>query len=322
MRCLITGITGFVGPHLAELLKQHGHEVIGTASRSSPERNRLAYEVIPVDIGDHDAVLRVIREVKPERVYHLAAQSSPRLSLERPAETFRSNLDGTINLLVALHEVNSSARVLLAGSIGSYGIPRPENLPIMEEHPFAPRNPYAASKAAADLTGYQWWAAYGLHVVRTRASQHTGPGQTAEFVCSDWARQIAAIDAGLAEPVLRVGNINVKRDFCDVRDVVRAYELLLESGRPGEAYNVGSGHATALSDIIELLVACCRVPISVTAESDRLRADDPAATYLSIEKIQRDTGWTPELPLSTTLRDLYRYWQNVLHGASRELAAD
>jgi GDP-4-dehydro-6-deoxy-D-mannose reductase len=282
----------------------------------------LPFELVPVDVADAGAVCKLIERVRPDRIYHLAAQSSPKISLECPTETFATNLGGTINLLLALREVNPSARMLFVGSIAQYGTPRPESLPIVEEHPFCPRSPYASSKAAADLLAYQWYVSYGMHVVRARPSQHTGPGQPPEFVCSDFARQVAFIDAGLSEPVLRVGDISVKRDFCDVRDVVRSYELLLEHGKPGEAYNVGSGRATSLQDIVETLVSFSRIPITITVQQDRLRRDDPPTTYLSIEKIQRDTGWSPNVPLHDTLRDLSVYWQQELANASAAMVAD
>jgi GDP-4-dehydro-6-deoxy-D-mannose reductase len=321
MRCLITGASGFVGPHLASLLHAHGHEVIGTTHVDRPHA-QLSFKTFPVDVGDSNAVRKLIDEVRPDRIYHLAAQSSPKISLERPTETFATNLGGTINLLLAVREIKPEARMLFVGSIAEYGIPRPENLPIVEEHAFAPRSPYASSKAAADLLVYQWHVSYGMHVVRARPSQHTGPGQPPEFVCSDFARQIAAIDAGLAQPVLRVGDISVRRDFCDVRDVVRSYELLLERGRAGEAYNVGSGRATSLREIVDVLVSFSRVPISVEVQAERLRRDDPAATYLSIEKIQRDTGWVPEYKLDETLRDLSVYWQRNLTASPTAMVAD
>ena len=184
------------------------------------------------------------------------------------------------------------------------------------DHPFAPRNPYAVSKAAADLLGFQFFVNHNLPVIRVRSANHTGPGQPPSFVCSDFARQVAAVELGVAPPELHVGNIDLLRDFCDVRDVVRAYATLAEKGIAGEAYNVSSGRAVSLQTIVDILVAFSSRPIQIVRDLQRTRVNDVKEEYASIDKLVSQTGWTPQYDLATTLRDLYQYWIAALKPAS------
>lgn len=312
MRCLITGATGFVGRHLTNLLLAQGHQVAGAHSRAGAAADCTNLELYCCNLTDSGGMASLVKKFCPDRVYHLAAFSSPIQSLSNERAVYDTNFLGTLNLLRAVRDGAPEARVLLVGSAQCYGVVRESDLPIREEQPFAPRSPYAVSKAAADLLGFQYFATDGMHIVRARPANHTGPGQSPSYVCSDFARQVAAIELGLAPPELRVGNIEVSRDFSDVRDVVCAYALLLEKGRSGEAYNIGSGRAVALKEIVGTLTSFCSRPVSVNVEHKRIRANDAKSIYVSLEKISAHTGWVPGYELRTTLRDLFDSWITVL----------
>ena len=305
-------ITGFVGAHLTELLLGRGHQVLGLSNDQVEMKGRAGLTQYRCELTDGAAMAELVRQLQPEQVYHLAAMSSPAESLGKERFVYEVNFLGTLNLLDAVRSQAAGARVLLVGSTQCYGEVGEAELPIREECRFAPRNPYAVSKAAADLLGFQFHARYRLHVVRARPANHTGPGQTTAFVCSDFARQMAAIELGLAPPELRVGNIDVRRDFCDVRDVVEAYALLLDKGCPGEAYNIGVGQAVALREIVEILASFCSRPVKITVDATRVRADDPKVLYVSNAKLVAETGWRPRYEIGATLRDLFDYWLDAL----------
>jgi GDP-4-dehydro-6-deoxy-D-mannose reductase len=312
MRCLITGATGFVGAHLTELLLARGDEVYGACWPEPVPESRPGVNLRLCNITDAAGLLGFVREAQPDQVYHLAGLSSPLDSLAHQRASYETNFFGALNLLDAVRQAAPKARVLLVGSSQCYGAPKAAALPITEQQPFAPLNPYAVSKAAADLLGFQFFSAYGVHVLRARPANHTGPGQPPSFVCSDFARQVAAIELGMAPAELRVGNIEVRRDFSDVRDVVRAYVALVERGRSGEAYNVGSGRSITLKEIVETLTGFCSRPIQVIIDSHRMRSNDAKELYVSTAKITADTGWASQYPLGVTLRDLYDYWVSAL----------
>lgn len=316
MRCLVTGITGFVGAHLTKFLLAQGNEVIGTANDASPSAGDANPKLYRCEISDMDGLTRLVQDSRPDQAYHLAALSSPVGSLANERAVYEINFLGTLNLLEAIRCAAPRARVLLVGSTQCYGVAREAELPLREEQPFAPRNPYAVSKAAADLLGFQFFALHGLYVVRARPANHTGPGQTDAFVCSNFARQLAAIELGLSAPTLRVGNIDVSRDFCDVRDVVRAYARLLEKGHPGEAYNIGTGNAVTLRQIVDILKSFCSRPVQVIVDGRRVRPDDAKSLYVSAAKIAAHTGWAPEWELRATLRDLFDYWMMQLKASA------
>src|SRR5579864_4038155 len=229
MRVLVTGACGFVGQHLVHLLRKRRHEILGTVLGSPPKDKDRKLHFLSCDIRDAGRVSRLVRAFRPDRIYHLAALSSVKDSFKSTREVFEVNFFGTLNVLEAARQYVPKARILVVGSAQVYGEPKGTR-PITEETPLRPQSPYAASKAAADLLAFQYWKAYGLHVVRARPFNHTGPGQAPTFVCSDFAKQIAEIELGLRAPVISVGNLNARRDFSDVRDVVRAYELLAEKG--------------------------------------------------------------------------------------------
>ena len=304
---LVTGVSGFVGPHLARALTAAGARVagLGLEPESPPGLPLDGWHT--ADLGDAPAVTDAVARARPDAVVHLAGQSSAARSFADPDGTFRANASGTANLLEAVRAGAPSARVLVVGSGESYG-PQPEGSRVGEDAPFAPVSPYAASKAEADRLAADA-AARGLDVVRVRAFSHTGPGQSPVFVVPGWAQQVAAIEAGRSEPVLEVGNLEVTRDLSDVRDVVGAYVALLERGERGVAYNVCRGEGVRLTDVVRRLVALAKVPVRVETDLARMRPADVPWLVGDPARIARDTGWRAAIPLERTLADVLEEWR-------------
>ena len=314
MRVLITGITGFVGSHLTEwLLARGGIELCGI--EHGPGRtDHLDHVQNAVTIYDCDmrapaAVHRVIAEARPDRIVHLAAQSFVPASWSAPADTLATNVLGQVHLLEAVRACGLAPRILIAGSSEEYGLVREDELPIKETNPLRPLSPYAVSKVAQDLLGFQYAQSYGMPIVRTRAFNHTGPRRGSVFASSNFAMQIALIEAGQQEPVIQVGNLEARRDFTDVRDIVRGYWLALEQGEPGEVYNLCSGRAVAIRDVLQLLLQLTSAAVTVQVDPRRLRPSDVPVLCGDGSKFQRLTGWRPEIPLRQTLEDLLNYWR-------------
>ena len=308
-RVLITGGSGFVAGHLAPLCAAGGAEVtlVSRGGGEAPGHRAL-------DLLDEAATAELVREIVPDRVFHLAAQSSVARSWEDPRTTIVTNVLGTESLLGALTAQAPEARVLLAGSGDEYGQVDESGLPITEDHRLSPRSPYAYSKVAADVLGGFYAEARGMHVVRCRAFNHMGPGQSADFAISAFAQQIAAGEAGRGEVVpLRTGDLSVRRDFTDVRDVCRAYRALLESAPPG-AYNVCSGRSVLLSDIVESLASLAEVEVDVQTDPGRLRPSEIRDAYGSNARLVEATGWSPEIPLGDTLKDMLDWWRRTPQG--------
>ena len=306
---LVTGVSGFVGPHLARALVASGARVVGLGVEPEPPVGIPLAGWHVADLREPAAVARAVARVRPDAVVHLAGQSSAARSFEDPAATFEANVAGTCNLLEAVRGGAPAARVLVVGSSEVYG-PQPEGSRVGEETPFAPVSPYAASKAEADrLAEASARGEQGLDVLRVRAFSHTGPGQSAAFVVPGFAQQIAAIEAGRAEPVLRVGNLEVMRDLSDARDVVRAYVALLEHGTRGAAYNVCRGEGVKLTEVVRRLVGLARVAIRVEVDPARLRPADIPWLVGDPSRIARDTGWRAEIPLERTLADVLEEWR-------------
>jgi len=308
---LVTGASGFVGPHLAAALHGGGARVVGLAAGSAPEAPLDGWH--DADLLDADALALAVAATAPRAVIHLAGQSSAARSFEQPVETFRLNVTGTWNLLEAVRRHAPAARTLVVGSGEAYG-PQPEGSRVAEDMPFRPVSPYALSKAAADALAELHGATHGLEIVRTRSFGHTGPGQDARFVVPAFARQIAAIEHGEAEPVLRVGNLEVTRDLTDARDVARAYVLLLERGRAGEAYNVCRGEGVRLAEVARALVARARRPIRIEVDPTRLRPADVPWLVGDGGKLEHDTGWRPEIALERTLEEVLEQWRGRTEG--------
>jgi GDP-4-dehydro-6-deoxy-D-mannose reductase len=308
MRALVTGATGFVGLHLVRLLLSLGYEVSGTCL-SLPAVWDFDAKLFRCDVRDAARLRLVIQKSRPSRIYHLAAQSSPSQSVEHFRDAYDTNFWGTYNLLEAAREFVPRARILVVGSAQCYGTVKPRELPITEAQPLAPSNPYALSKAAVDMLAGHYHLRFGLHVILARPFNHTGPGQQAGFVCSDYARQCAAIELGHRRPVLRARDLHKRRDFSDVRDVVRAYELLLQMGKPGEAYNIASGRLISVKRIVLLLKSFCSRPVRLSVQRQRRRPTDINVLYGSNRKLRRATGWKTTYQMRQTLRDLFDYWK-------------
>lgn len=314
MRYFITGIAGFVGRHLVAYLATEGHEVVGCALSADrrPETLPAEVKIYDVDVRQRERVRTLIKEVRPDRIVHLAARSSVADSLRDPEGTFAVNAGGTVSLLEAAAAAAPGARILVIGSAEAYGEVREEDLPLIEDRPLRPLTPYGISKAAAEQVARFYGRTRGLEVTVARAFNHTGPGQEPTFVCSDFARQIAQIEAGQARGVLRVGDLTARRDFSDVRDVVRAYVLLLEKGKSGEVYNVCSGKAWSIGEILEILRKQAGRPIAIEADAMRGRTDDVPVLLGSFAKLEAATGWSPQIPLERTLGDLLDFWRNIV----------
>ncbi len=312
-RILITGSTGFVGGYLVEQCRQHYPQatLFGLAGRT-PNLTQEALQLLTADISRREEVQQVVAQTRPDLVFHLAAQSSVALSWQDPLETLKVNTEGTVHLLEALRSEHLAPRIVLIGSGEQYGMIRPEDNPIREECPFRPANPYAVSKAAQDLYGYQYFAAYGLPIVRARPFNHFGPRQPATFVIASFAQQIARIEAGKVPPILQVGNLQARRDFLPVEDVIDAYLALAERGQPGEAYNIGSGHARSIQSILDLLLTCTDVPVHVATDPVRMRPVDIPLLEADTSRLRTQTGWQPTVPFEVALQRTLEYWRGVV----------
>lgn len=326
MRILITGITGFVGSHLAEFaLARGGIQVFGTSRWRSRMENltpevRGRVHLIECDLRDAGSVDRALEVARPDRIFHLAAQSFVPASWSSPADTLTSNVLGEVNIFESMRRRKSRARIVIAGSSEEYGLVHPAETPIKETNPLRPLSPYAVSKIAQDMLAYQYFRSYGLHAIRTRAFNHTGPRRGEVFVTSNFAKQVAEIEAGLRPPVLMVGNLSARRDFVDVRDVVRAYWLILDKGEPGELYNVATGTAWSIQQVVDMLRKLSRVKIRTQVDPSRLRPSDVELLVGDSTKLRKRTGWKPTIPFPKTLSDLLDYWRQRISAAPGHFA--
>ncbi len=309
MRALITGVGGFVGPHLVrELRRSTDWAVFGLCRQRGAGEG---YTPLVADLLDRERVARVVAAVAPTHVFHLAAQSHVPTSNEDAGGTLTNNIVGQINLLDACRALPEPPRVLIVGSSEEYGLAEPGEMPLHEDQPFRPTNPYAVSKVAQDLLGWQYFVAHGLPVVRARPFPHIGPGQSDRFAVAAFARQVAEIEAGRREPVVRVGNLEAQRDFLDVRDVVRAYHLALTRGAPGAVYNIGSGVAVRMRAVLDRLLALSPATVEVAIDSDRLRPSDVPLLVADSGALRAATGWRPVVPFEQSLRDTLDWWRGV-----------
>jgi GDP-4-dehydro-6-deoxy-D-mannose reductase len=285
MKLLLTGANGFVGRYV-----------------------QAALPCVPLpdglDLRDRAALTAAVTAIQPDTVLHLAAQSFVPASFENPHETFDINLYGTLNLLEALQAAAFRGRMIFVGSGDTYGQVPEAALPVREDHPLHPRNPYAVSKVAAEALCYQWSQTSGFEIVMVRPFNHIGPGQSPRFAIADFARQVTEIRLDRREPVLQVGDIDVTRDFTDVRDVVRAYALLLEKGRNGGIYNVCSGREYSIRDLLQRLIALAGVDARIKQDTARLRPAEQRRMVASFDTLHRDTGWQPLIPMEQSLQDL------------------
>lgn len=318
MRYFITGIGGFAGTHLAARLLEDGHEVGGllrerrvypglvalAARHPRFDLDALAYG----DVADADRMLQVIGDARPDGLFHLAGIAFVPRAESDPSRALTVNTLGSRHVMSALQRVAPASRVVVVGSSDVYGAAADTGQPIEENCALRPVSTYGLSKAAADMAAFQQWWESGLPVVRARAFNHTGPGQSADFVCSDFARQVARIERRVAPPVLRVGNLQSARDFSDVRDIVRGYAVLMERGTPGEAYNLCAGDTVTIAAIVASLRAEIDVSFEIVEESTRVRRREIPRVVGSAARA-RALGWTPLIPLQQTLRDLLDYWR-------------
>ena len=315
-KVLITGITGFVGSHLADYilsLKEKDVEIHGTRRWRSPtgnidpiiERLNLHYG----ELLDFKSTLEVMKAVKPDIIFHLAAQSYVMTSFTAPVNTVETNVCGTINLLEAVRYAGIDPVIHICSSSEVYGQVKQEEVPIKETQPFRPASPYAVSKVGEDMIAFQYFLSYSLKIIRTRMFTHTGPRRGEVFVTSAFARQIARIEAGLQEPVLRVGNLDSIRTFADVRDTVKAYWLLVHKCPPGEVYNIGGSVTMKVGEMLEKLLALTDKKIQVKVDKALLRPSDVTLQIPDCGKFKQATGWEPVIPFEQTLKDLLDYWR-------------
>jgi len=315
IRVLITGATGFVGGHLIRALEEEGRpgfEIYGTSYPDAPppSGNKLFF----LDLRSGKEVLKLMGDIRPDWIFHLAAISNVRKSWQMRSETIETNVLGTHNLLEAVRQDAPTAKMLFISSSDVYGFGTSPSEALAEDSPLEAVSPYAYSKVAGEMLCGFYERVENIDIVIARPFPHTGPGQTEDFVCSDWARQVAQIERGDIAPILRVGNLDVRRDFCDVRDVVRAYVLLLRKGRRGEPYNICSGKAIALREILDFLVneTASGRPISIEIDPAKLRKVELPIQLGSSRQITKDTGWLPTMSIEETLLDLLSFWRRRL----------
>ena len=313
-RILITGAAGFAGSYLVEKCCARYPEayVFGLYNRKVPQPiSATRSPMIPLraDITQPEQISQALAKARPDIIFHLAAQSSVAASWSDPVQTLQVNAVGTLNLLEVMRLEYPATRIVLVGSGEEYGAVQPHENPIREACPLRPVNPYAVSKAVQGLYGYQYFFAHKLPVVRIRAFTHFGPRQSDAFVIASFARQIAFIEAGMSEPVIRVGNLQARRDFLPVEDVASAYVAVAERGQPGEVYNVGSGKARSIGEILDQLLTFAKVSIRIDEDPARLRPVDIPVLEADISRIQAHTGWKPEISFEQALKKTLEYWQ-------------
>lgn len=336
VRIFITGVTGMAGSHLADyLLQREGLEVYGTfrcrsrmdnldSLKKEGRLNIIASDLEPAlpnrcdssklnlmeaDITDPFSIKRVVATVEPDRIFHLAAQSYVHASWSAPAETLHTNIIGTVNLLEAVRATGIDPIIHIAGSSEEYGYVMPDELPVRETNPLRPLSPYGVSKVTQEMLAYQYFSSYGLKTVVTRGFNHEGPRRGEVFVTSNLAKQIAEIEKGLKDAVLYTGDLSSKRDWSDVRDFVKAYWLVVEKGTPGEVYNIGSGVAREVREMLDMLLGMTDASIEVRLDPARLRPSDAKVLVCDATKFQKSTGWQPQIPFEKTLKDLLDYWR-------------
>ena len=307
MKVLVTGGTGFVGQHLVQFLSAKPNvEVFGVGGGQC-------------DINDAAAVRCLVEEIRPDRIFHLAAQSSVPVSWRFPAQTMNTNVMGQVHLLEAVRQAGLTPLVLIACSSEEYGVVSSEQIPFKENQILRPLSPYGISKVAQDLMAEQYFQTYGLPIVRTRAFSHTGPGQREDYAASNFAQQIAAMEAGQREPVLKVGNLEAIRDFTDVRDVVKAYWLALEKGKAGDVYNICSGIGRKIGDVVDVLASSSRIKIKIQKDTQRMRSSEVPLMIGDGSKFKIRTGWTPEIPFEKMLEDLLNHWRQRIHAGKVQI---
>lgn len=328
-KVLITGITGFVGSHLADYLLDHFPkiEVLGLTRWRSPKDNiKHILNKITLcsgDLLDMSSLETILTKYRPEFIFHLAAQSYVDFSFRSPISTLEANIIGTCNLLEEVKKLKLSSNydpiIHICSSSEVYGQVKKNEIPINENNPFRPASPYAVSKVGEDMLGFQYWLSWKIKTIRTRMFTHTGPRRGEVFVASNFAKQIAAIEAGLNPPIIKVGNLESVRTFLDVRDVVRAYWLLVNKCTPGEVYNIGGRETMTIRKMLNKLLAfSTRKDIKVKVDSERLRPSDVTLQIPNTNKFTKETGWKPKIKFDKTLKDILDYWREYFRNANNK----
>lgn len=315
MRVLITGSSGFAGTHLARWLCaiEPTCDVFGTVFGDGPDHLPAAIQRFPLDLCDAGTVEKALHDIQPNQIYHLAGQASPALSFEQPWETIEANLRAQINLFESCLKLGLQSRILVVSSAEFYDPREMGEHGLNENAAFRPTSPYGVSKVAQDMLALQYALAHNLEIVRARPFNHVGPGQSDKFVAPAFALQIARIEAGLQERVLSVGNLSARRDFTDVRDVVRAYYLLMSSGRAGEAYNIASGTVHSIEQVLHTLLSFTPVEVEVQVDPAKMRPVDIQVIRGDSSKLRRATGWQPEYSFEDSMRDLLEECRQRIH---------
>ncbi len=311
-RAFITGINGFAGSFLAELLLSKGYDVYGVVKtdNSNLESVENNIKLFTLDLLDKEGVEDVISEVNPNLIFHLAALTSPSQSFKDPTSLFTTNISAQVNIFNAVSNLKINPKILITSSAEIYGMVDPKNLPANEETPLRPTSPYAVSKITQDFLGLQYFLSNGLQVVRVRPFNHIGPRQSPDFVVASFAKQISDIEKEKCEPVIKVGNLESKRDFTDVRDMVKAYELVIRLGKSGDVYNVGSGKSYQIKDVLNKLLSMSDKDIRIEIDPERFRPGDISETVSDSSKLRSLTGWSPEIIIEETLKDTLDYFRN------------
>ncbi|OGH37520.1 MAG: hypothetical protein A3B44_02915 [Candidatus Levybacteria bacterium RIFCSPLOWO2_01_FULL_38_21] len=315
---LITGISGFAGSFLAEyLVLQNKGKISGTyleeQSLKNVEKIKTKIDLFKLNLIDEKKVLDIVRETKPDFIFHLAALTSPKASFDNPFETIKNNVRAQLNLLEAVRKLKYlNTRILIVSSAEVYGIVEKKDLPIDEDTKLMPASPYAVSKITQDFLGLQYFLSHSLKIIRVRPFNHIGPRQSSHFVVASFAKKIAEIEKKKTEPILLTGNLESKRDFTDVRDMMQAYVLAIEKGKKGDVYNIGSGKSYTIFGILNKILSLSKTKIKVKLDKSLLRPSDNPDLLCNRTKFTNLTGWEPKIPIDKTLKDTLDYWRNII----------
>ncbi|NWO26310.1 GDP-mannose 4,6-dehydratase [Leptotrichia sp. oral taxon 417] len=305
-KVLVTGVDGFVAGYLSDYLFKSGYDVYGTTISETYKNDKI--KIFKMNLLDAENVSDVIKNISPNMIFHLAGQSAVGLSWQKPVLTIDVNVNGTLNLLEAVRINNINSRILIIGSSDQYGTIKPEDCPIKETQLQNPQSPYGISKKTQEEIGKLYVKAYKMNIIFVRAFNHIGARQGKNFVVPDFASKIVKIEKS-AVPVLKVGNLDTLRDFTDVRDIVRGYLMLLESGKIGESYNIGSGNVIKIKDILKKLINLSSKKIKIEIDKEKFRPVDVPIVQCDNSKIKKDTGWSPEISIDETLKEVLEYWR-------------